>query len=70
MLNEISLVPAGPSHVTEEILRLAREHDVPLRQDAGLAGALVTLDIGRSLPPELFRAVAEVLAFVSKIDGK
>ena len=54
----------------EEILRLAREHDVPLRQDPALAGALASLDIGMTIPPELFRAVAEVLSFVCKMNGK
>jgi flagellar biosynthesis protein len=54
----------------EDILRLAREHDVPLRPDPALAGALASLDIGMTLPPELFRAVAEVLAFVCKMNGK
>ena len=42
----------------------------PLRQDPALAGALASLDIGMTLPPELFRAVAEVLAFVCKMNGK
>jgi flagellar biosynthesis protein len=56
--------------VADEILRLARENDIPLRQDSALAGALATLDAGRQIPPELFRAVAEVLAFVYKVNGK
>ena len=60
----------GQGLMAEEILRLAREHDIPLRQDPALAGALATLDIGMTIPPELFRAVAEVLAFVYKMNGK
>ncbi len=54
----------------EEILRLARENDIPLRQDPALAGALATLDVGGQIPPELFRAVAALLAFVYKVNGK
>ncbi len=54
----------------DEILRLARENDIPLRHDLALAGALATLDVGRQIPSELFRAVAEVLAFVYKVEGK
>ncbi len=56
--------------VADEILRAARENDIPLRQDPALAGALATLDIGGQIPPELFRAVAEVLAFVYKVNEK
>lgn len=54
----------------DELLRVARENDIPLRPDPALAGALLTLDVGRQIPPELFRAVAEVLAFVYSINGK
>lgn len=61
---------APHSSVAEEILRLARENDIPLRHDPALAGALATLDIGRQIPPELFRAVAALLAFVYKVEGK
>ena len=64
------IVAKGEGFVAEEILRIARENDVPLRQDPALAGALATLDIGQQIPPELFRAVAEVLAFVYKMNGK
>ena len=64
------IVAKGDGFVAEEILRVARENDVPLRQDPALAGALATLDVGAQIPPELFRAVAEVLAFVYKMNGK
>ena len=60
----------GADPVGEEILRLARRHDIPLRQDPALAAALSQLDPGVSVPPELFRAVAEVLAFVHRVNGK
>ena len=56
--------------VADEIRRIARENDVPLREDPALAEALATLSIGEGIPPELFRAVAEVLAFVCRVNGK
>ncbi len=64
------VVATGQGYLAEEILRLARENDIPLRQDPALAGALATLDVGAQIPPELFRAVAEVLAFVYKMNGQ
>ena len=64
------VVAKGQGTVAEEILRLAREHDIPLRQDPALAGALATLNIGMTIPPELFRTVAEVLAFIYKVNAK
>ena len=56
--------------VAEEILRLAQENDIPLRYDPALTGALATLDIGRPTPSALFRAVAALLAFIYKMEGK
>ncbi|MDQ2801073.1 MAG: EscU/YscU/HrcU family type III secretion system export apparatus switch protein [Armatimonadota bacterium] len=65
-----AIVAKGDGFIADEILRIARENDVPLRQDPALAGALATLDVGQQIPPELFRAVAEVLAFVYKMNEK
>ena len=64
------IIATGQGYMAEEILRVARENDIPLRQDPALAGALETLDVGAQIPSELFRAVAEVLAFVYKVNGQ
>ncbi len=64
------VLATGKGASAEQILRLAQEHGIPLRRDPALASALSTLDLGTSVPPELFRAVAEVLAFVYKLNGK
>ena len=61
---------AQENSVAAEIMRIARENDIPLRDDPALAEALATLSVGERVPPELFRAVAEVLAFVSRVNGK
>ncbi len=63
-----ALTPQNP--VAEEILQIARENDIPLRNDSALAEALATLSVGERVPPELFHAVAEVLAFVCRVNGK
>jgi len=64
------VLASGKGASAEQILRLAQTHDIPLRRDPVLASALATLDLGASVPPELFRAVAEVLAFVYKLNEK
>jgi flagellar biosynthesis protein len=43
---------------------------VPLVADRNLVEVLEALDINLEIPPELYRAVAEVLAFVYRINGK
>lgn len=64
------VVAVGKGAAAEAILRLAAQHDIPLRQDAALTEALSHVELGASIPPELFRAVAEVLAWVYKLGGK
>jgi flagellar biosynthesis protein len=57
----------GQGYVAEEIMKLARDHKIPLREDPALVGALATLDLGEHIPMELYRAVAEVLAFIYRL---
>lgn len=53
-----------------EILRLAEAHDIPLYPNAGLATALVQIPLGEEVPEELYRAVAEVIAFAYLVAGR
>lgn len=64
------VVAKGSGQIAEKILEAAREHNVPLQEDAALATALSKLDIGREIPKELYVAVAHVLAFAWSIAGK
>jgi flagellar biosynthesis protein len=64
------VVAKGRGPVAETIIAHAREHGVPLQEDADLAAALSTLDLETEIPPELYRAVAEVLAFIYRLNGK
>jgi flagellar biosynthesis protein len=58
------LTAKGKGHVAEKIIELARRHNIPIRTDQALVHILSKLDLDRQIPPELYRAVAEILAFV------
>ena len=64
------VVAKGGGEIAEKIIETAREHNVPLQEDAALATALSKLDIGREIPKELYVAVAHVLAFAWMVAGK
>jgi len=65
------VVAKGADHLAQKIRELAREHDVPLLENPPLARALYkAVDVGRAIPPELYRAVAEVLAYVYRLREK
>ena len=62
------IVATGKGAVAERIIEKAKESDVPVHEDAKLAGTLSKLDIGEYIPPELYEVVAEILVFVDKME--
>lgn len=63
------VVASGRGTVAEIIVRRAEETGVAIRADEALTAALATLDVGDSIPPELYRAVAEILAYIYRLDA-
>lgn len=64
------LVAKGRGNLAERILELAREHGVPIQRDPDLLATLEPLEVDRLIPPDLFRAVAVVLAALYRANGK
>lgn len=60
----------GKGVVADEIIALAKESEVPLREDPQLSALLSMLELGDEIPRELYVAVAEVLAFAYMLTGK
>jgi flagellar biosynthesis protein len=64
------VVAKGRDFIAEKIIEAARIHGVPLYQDNNLVQVLEALDLDTQIPPELYRAVAEVLAFIYRLNRK
>lgn len=64
------VVACGRGLMAEEIVRVAKEHNVPLHEDAELVQALSRLELTESIPHELYAVVAEVLAYVFRVDAQ
>lgn len=62
------ILAAGKGEVAERIIEKAKENDVPFYQDNQLAETLSKLEIGDTIPPELYEVVAEILVFVDDMD--
>jgi flagellar biosynthesis protein len=60
----------GHHDVADKIIALAMQHGVPLQQDKELVEILAQLPTGEEIPEELYRAVAEVIAFAYVLTGK
>jgi flagellar biosynthetic protein FlhB len=59
------VVAKGRNLLAERIKRIARWHEIPIIENPPLAQALYkATDVGQSIPPNLYAAVAEILAFL------
>ena len=57
----------GRGSLAERILETAKAHNIPVREDKNLVEVLSRLDLEQEIPPEVYKAVAEILAFVYRL---
>lgn len=62
------VIASGKGALAERIIEKAKESDVPVHRDDKLAETLSRLEIGETIPPELYEVVAEILVFVDAMD--
>lgn len=60
----------GRNEVAERIIQKAKESQVPVYPDQDLVQVLETLELNFEIPPELYRAVAEVLVFIYALNNR
>jgi len=65
------LIAKGTELIAKKIIDIAKEHNVPVIENPPVARALFRMcDINQPIPPELYKAVAEILMFVYKMKKK
>ena len=62
------VIAKGRGLVAEKIMALARERGIPMREDHDLVQMLTQLDLDQEIPPGLYKIVAELLAFVYRLN--
>ncbi|AMB85291.1 flagellar biosynthesis protein FlhB [Pseudomonas agarici] len=65
-----TLTAKGDEQLAEAILKLARDYKVPIYENAELVKLLARLELGDSIPEELYRTIAEIIAFAWRLKGK
>ncbi|KNH28396.1 flagellar biosynthesis protein FlhB [Pseudomonas syringae] len=65
-----TLTARGDEELAEEILRIARDYEVPIYENAELMKLLARMELGDSIPEELYRTIAEIIAFAWNLKGK
>ena len=63
------IVAKGKGIVAQNIIDKAIESNVPIYEDEKLSRQLIQLEVGSEIPYALYEVVAEVLVFITQIDG-
>ena len=64
------VVATGSGDAASAILAAAQEHGVPIEEDEALLELLAGCEIGDEIPPELYEAVAELLTWLYRLEGR
>lgn len=64
------VIASGKGVIAEKIIETAREAGIHIQQDPDLVELLSKVDIGEEIPVDLYQTVAEVLAFVYKVNER
>ena len=64
------VVASGSGDIAEAILAAALEHGITVEEDEALLGLLATCEVGEEIPPELYEAVADLLTWLYRLEGR
>lgn len=62
--NAPHLKAKGSGHVAKNIIQVAQEHDIPIVEDEDLIELLSKVEVDKQIPGNMYKAVAEVFAFL------
>lgn len=64
------LVAKGQGHMADKILEVAKANGIVIREDPDLVELLCKLEVNQFIPEKLFSAVAEVMAYVYRVNRR
>ena len=68
--NAPKVLASGAGEIANKIISLAKEHDIPIKEDPDLIEILSKVEVDQEIPPNLCKAVAEIFSFLYKITNK
>lgn len=60
----------GQGELAQKIIELAKKYGIPVEENQYLANYLMSLDLYEEIPPVLYPVIAEILAFIYRMNGK
>ncbi|MBR8461973.1 FlhB-like flagellar biosynthesis protein [Campylobacter sp. faydin G-24] len=68
--NAPKVLASGAGEVAKNIINIAQKYNIPIKEDPDLIEILSKVEINDEIPPNLYKAVAEVFSFLYKITNK
>jgi len=68
--NAPSVIAKGEGESAENIIKIAKLHDLPIKKDEDLVELLSKVELDKEVPENLYKAVAEVFVFLYKLNNK
>jgi len=68
--NAPSVIAKGKGKTASNIIKLANEHDIPIKKDEDLIELLSKIDIDKEIPAGMYKAVAEIFSFIYDLSNK
>ena len=65
-----SIAAKGRGLIAERIIEIAKEHNIPIKEDSDLIEILYKLELDEEIPPDIYIVIAEILAFVYNVNKK
>ena len=68
--NAPKVTAKGKGAIAQNIIDVAKEHNIPIKKDEDLLQMLSQIEINEEIPAELYKAVAEIFSFIYGISNE
>lgn len=68
--NAPKITAKGRGESANNIIKIAKEHKIPIKKDEDLVELLSQIDIDKEIPTSMYKAVAEIFAFIYDLSNK
>ncbi len=68
--NAPKIVAKGSRYLADEILNIAQKHNIPIKKDEDMVMMLDQIEVNREIPPNMYKAVAEIFSFIYNITNQ
>lgn len=63
-----TVVAHGSGQVAKKIIELAKQNNIQMQEDESLVSTLLNIDLGESIPPQLYAVMAEILILLEELN--